>query len=247
MVDDPELNDEERPSGKNKLDVGAESIANLSAKLVNAQIKSRPKPQDATTHEDDEDDEAPILANHDLPTLGSVIEKADVVVEVLDARDPLAFRCKPIEDAAMQAGKKLLLVLNKIGALPMPGTMFKLSDHDYFRSSPCPLSDTCPRESIVAWSKELRAQHPTLLFRSASAFLPEGFVPQSAATSMPASKGKAKARHLPSDAQGSQSVIKFLTHWAKEKTNNKSEPLAVAVVGLTNVRLSLYAIFPDEP
>ena len=46
-----------------------------------------------------------------------VVEASDVVLEVLDARDPLGCRCYQVEQAVMAAGtdKKLILVLNKIG------------------------------------------------------------------------------------------------------------------------------------
>ena len=46
-----------------------------------------------------------------------MIETADVVLEVLDSRDPLGTRCVEVEQAIMAAGsgKKLVLVLNKIG------------------------------------------------------------------------------------------------------------------------------------
>ena len=56
-----------------------------------------------------------VLANRDLSNLASVLEKAEVVVEVLDARDPLAYRSKHLEELAKQKGKKVLLVMNKIG------------------------------------------------------------------------------------------------------------------------------------
>ena len=46
-----------------------------------------------------------------------VVEAADVVLEVLDARDPLGCRCLQVEQAVLDAGtnKKLILLLNKIG------------------------------------------------------------------------------------------------------------------------------------
>jgi len=53
--------------------------------------------------------------NVDLPNLLSVLEKADVILEVLDARDPLAFRNKHIEDIVAEKRKKILFVLSKIG------------------------------------------------------------------------------------------------------------------------------------
>ena len=46
-----------------------------------------------------------------------VIEAADVLIEVLDARDPLGSRCPQVEEMIINSGKnkKLILLLNKIG------------------------------------------------------------------------------------------------------------------------------------
>jgi nuclear GTP-binding protein len=45
-----------------------------------------------------------------------VIEASDVLLEVLDARDPLGCRCPQVEEAIVQSEhKKLVLVLNKSG------------------------------------------------------------------------------------------------------------------------------------
>lgn len=40
-----------------------------------------------------------------------------MILEVLDARDPLGCRCPQVEQAVIQSGtnKKIVLVLNKIG------------------------------------------------------------------------------------------------------------------------------------
>lgn len=46
-----------------------------------------------------------------------VVEYSDVILEVLDSRDPLGCRCFQMEETVLQAegNKKLVLVLNKIG------------------------------------------------------------------------------------------------------------------------------------
>jgi nuclear GTP-binding protein len=91
----------------------------------------------------------------DLPHLAAVLDKADVVIEVLDARDPLAYRSQSLETrVASKEGQKLLIVLNKIGACcfrllsSMPlltGLLRCLPPRAYSRMGcppPCPVSDT---------------------------------------------------------------------------------------------------------
>ena len=50
--------------------------------------------------------------------LKKVMENADVIIEVLDARDPEGCRNKELEMQAQSQGKKVLLVLNKIDLVP---------------------------------------------------------------------------------------------------------------------------------
>ena len=57
-----------------------------------------------------------MLMDPDLPNLRAVLDKADVVVEVLDARDPQTFRSAELEKYMSEAGKKAMFVMNKIGA-----------------------------------------------------------------------------------------------------------------------------------
>ncbi|EMD40973.1 hypothetical protein CERSUDRAFT_111546 [Gelatoporia subvermispora B] len=146
------------------------------------------------------DDDVPVLMNPELPNLKAVLDLADVVIEVLDARDPLRCRSKHIEE--LSESKKLLLVLNKV--------------------------DTCPQEAVASWSQTLRANHPTVLFRSASAFLPTS----------PEPIGKGKAKERADDAWGLNEVSTCLQRWADEKTS--SEPLVVAVVGIVNAGKSSF-------
>mmetsp|Transcript_19594 Transcript_19594/g.30172 ORF Transcript_19594/g.30172 Transcript_19594/m.30172 type:complete len:121 (+) Transcript_19594:289-651(+) len=50
--------------------------------------------------------------------LKKVIEESDVLIEVLDARDPEGCRSTEIEQEVLKQNKKLLLVLNKIDLVP---------------------------------------------------------------------------------------------------------------------------------
>ncbi|XP_076985155.1 guanine nucleotide-binding protein-like 3 isoform X2 [Tamandua tetradactyla] len=75
--------------------------------------------------------------------LKKVIEISDVVLEVLDARDPLGCRCPQVEEAIIQGGqKKLILVLNK--------------------------SDLVPRENLESWLNYLEKELPTVVFRAST-------------------------------------------------------------------------------
>ncbi|EMP39759.1 Guanine nucleotide-binding protein-like 3 [Chelonia mydas] len=74
--------------------------------------------------------------------LKKVIEASDIVLQVLDARDPLGCRCSQVEQIITQSGgnKKLLLVLNKI--------------------------DLVPRENLEKWLHYLKNEFPTVAFKS---------------------------------------------------------------------------------
>ncbi|XP_064632401.1 guanine nucleotide-binding protein-like 3 homolog [Lineus longissimus] len=73
-----------------------------------------------------------------------VVDAADVIVEVLDARDPIGSRCLEVEEAVVNSGaaKKLVLLLNKI--------------------------DLVPREIVEKWLKYLKNEFPTVLFKAST-------------------------------------------------------------------------------
>lgn len=50
--------------------------------------------------------------------LKKVVEASDVLIEVLDARDPEGCRSKDLEQQCLAQGKKVLLVVNKIDLVP---------------------------------------------------------------------------------------------------------------------------------
>jgi ribosome biogenesis GTPase A len=47
--------------------------------------------------------------------LRKVLNSSDIILEVLDARDPPGTRCLILERTAVNRGKKVILILNKIG------------------------------------------------------------------------------------------------------------------------------------
>ena len=109
--------DELEVTGKDRFNVGSDGIASLSAKLVNKALKPRPKPVEVEEEDEEEEDDVPVLINHDLPNLKSALDSADVIVQILDARDPMSCRSQHLETLAKENGKKMLLVVNKIGTL----------------------------------------------------------------------------------------------------------------------------------
>lgn len=64
-----------------------------------------------------DDEDVPILINSEYKDMQSILEKVDVVLHVLDAREPLASFSKHLQEYVEEKkGKgKLALVLNKIG------------------------------------------------------------------------------------------------------------------------------------
>uniref|UniRef100_A0A0N5A5J8 Guanine nucleotide-binding protein-like 3 homolog n=1 Tax=Parastrongyloides trichosuri TaxID=131310 RepID=A0A0N5A5J8_PARTI len=70
------------------------------------------------------------------------IEVSDVVLEILDARNPLGSRNMALEKNILASGKRLVLVLNKI--------------------------DLIPKENAAGWLKYLRKISPTIAFKAST-------------------------------------------------------------------------------
>jgi nuclear GTP-binding protein len=98
-------------------------------------------------------------------SLRKVLEASDVLIEVLDARDPVGTRCRAVERElkSLDGGrKKLILVLNKIGDalllyLQLYRTLIRYST-----------TDLVPPPVVQAWLAHLRLQAPTLAFKSST-------------------------------------------------------------------------------
>ncbi|XP_041081454.1 guanine nucleotide-binding protein-like 3 [Polyodon spathula] len=76
--------------------------------------------------------------------LKKVIEASDVILEVLDARDPLGCRCPQLEETILnfEGKKKLILVLNK--------------------------TDLVPKDNVEKWLKYLQNEFPTVVFKAST-------------------------------------------------------------------------------
>ncbi|EGN97383.1 hypothetical protein SERLA73DRAFT_110594 [Serpula lacrymans var. lacrymans S7.3] len=103
------------------------------------------------------------IRRHYVRTLHKVIDESDIVILVLDARDPEGCRSRLVEEEVRRReseGKKLVFVLNKIGMDCL--TVQSLYLLTYF------LADLVPRDNAQQWLRHLRHSTPTLPFRSAS-------------------------------------------------------------------------------
>lgn len=97
-----------------------------------------------------------------IRTLHKVVDQSDIVIMVLDARDPEGCRSRMVEDEVRRReadGKRLIFVLNKIGE-----SALLLLAIDLILST----ADLVPKENAQSWLKYLRHTAPTLPFRSST-------------------------------------------------------------------------------
>ncbi|CDJ46722.1 GTPase domain containing protein, putative [Eimeria brunetti] len=69
--------------------------------------------------------------------LRQLLAASDIIINVLDARLPLAFRCAGLERWCLREGKKVILLLNKVDLLPAPALAAWL--HQLKLTSVCPV------------------------------------------------------------------------------------------------------------
>ncbi|KAJ3762033.1 hypothetical protein EV360DRAFT_79679 [Lentinula raphanica] len=119
------------------------SLAQLANSAVDADISHPSEQSQATSSGSGKTQEQ--IRKHYLKTLHKVIDQADIIILVLDARDPEGCRSRLVEEEVRRReseGKKLVFVLNKV--------------------------DLIPRDNAQAWLKYLRHNTPTLPFLSPS-------------------------------------------------------------------------------
>ena len=69
-----------------------------------------------------------------------MVEASDVLLEVLDARDPMGYRVKGLEQSLLEMGKKVVIVLNK--------------------------ADLVPKSVVEGWIKVIQREYPCLAFKA---------------------------------------------------------------------------------
>ncbi|XP_031278349.1 guanine nucleotide-binding protein-like NSN1 [Pistacia vera] len=124
--------------------------------------------------------------------LVKVIEASDVILEVLDARDPLGTRCVDMEKMVMKAGpeKHLVLLLNKI--------------------------DLVPREAVEKWLKYLREELPAVAFKCSTQEQRSNLGWKSSKASKPSNLLQT------SDCLGAETLIKLLKNYSRSHEIKKS-------------------------
>ncbi|XP_074317260.1 guanine nucleotide-binding protein-like NSN1 isoform X2 [Silene latifolia] len=124
--------------------------------------------------------------------LVKVIDSSDVIVEVLDARDPLGTRCVDMEKMVLNSSpnKKLVLLLNKI--------------------------DLVPRESVEKWLKYLREELPAVAFKCSTQ------KQRSNLSRKPSKALKSSNILQTSDCLGADTLIKLLKNYSRSHEIKKS-------------------------
>uniref|UniRef100_A0A915CBE0 CP-type G domain-containing protein n=1 Tax=Parascaris univalens TaxID=6257 RepID=A0A915CBE0_PARUN len=123
----------------------AQPVHGLDEFAENAQKRSEEFSQKSGVESTDREERARLDDKTVRTYAGEVrktIEMSDIVVEVLDARDPLGSRCSEVEKSVIDGGKRLVLLLNKI--------------------------DLVPKENVKSWLAYLRTQMPTIAFKAST-------------------------------------------------------------------------------
>lgn len=148
-----------------------------------------------------------------MKDLKSVVEQADVILEVLDARDPNGCRNIEMEHSVIAQNKKLVLVLNKI--------------------------DLIPKENARDWLKVLRDEHPTILFKSSTQMQRSNL---SAAVSLHKTSLTDKEDLVDdllkgSNAVGTDNMIQLLKNYCRNDSSERKSKhsIIVGVIGFPNV------------
>jgi len=159
--------------------------AQKAAKKYDRELLSRDEDDGMDDSEDDSEDDEDDVEGLNLPNAGSsrkaydkvfkqVVDQADVVLYVVDARDPESTRSREVERMVMAAasgGKRLMLILNKVDLIP-PKVLkdWLVYLRRYFPTLPLRASGSAPNAQTFN-HKDLTVQSTsTALFKSLKSF-----------------------------------------------------------------------------
>ena len=136
-----------------------------------------------------------------------VIEASDVIVEVLDARDPAGTRSQELEEMAKEKGVKIIFLLNK--------------------------SDLVPEDNLQAWLKHFKQQKLLAAPFQANKF--KATTEEADDAEMSGDEDEKKKEETLQE-KGVQKLMDILFKYARKFAEKKErDAIAVGVVGFTNV------------
>ncbi|KAL3791079.1 hypothetical protein HJC23_012064 [Cyclotella cryptica] len=144
-----------------------------------------------------------------LRELKKVIESSDVILQVLDARDPLGTRIHPAIEAGILShfDKRMVLVMNKI--------------------------DLIPKANVSQWLTYLRRSHPTVALKAGTT------QSRSAESGKSSGIGQTKAESALSSsmAVGTEGLLQLLKNYARSAGESKKSKtcISVGIIGYPNV------------
>jgi nuclear GTP-binding protein len=136
------------------------ALAAEAASLLPSASSDPSSPSDLTSSQPKTIEQA---RRHYVRQLHQVIEQSDIILLVLDARDPEGCRSRLVEEEVRRRehqGKRLVFVLNKIGSSSLHSFSSTLS-FELMRSE-----DLIPKDNAQLWLRYLRHSTPTLPFRA---------------------------------------------------------------------------------
>ena len=141
--------------------------------------------------------------------LRTVVERADIILEVLDARDPMGCRSLDVEryvlGASSMAQKRLVLILNKI--------------------------DLVPPTVVQAWLKYLRQFFPTIAFKASTQ--KQGSRLAAASGAAVGRSTRAGEVVTGSGAAGAETILQLVKNYSR--SHGIKTAVTVGVVGYPNV------------
>ncbi|KAI3613365.1 hypothetical protein CBS9595_004198 [Malassezia furfur] len=140
-----------------------------------------------------------------MKELRKVLEHADVILEVLDVRDPLGCRAYALEREAQRQGKRIVLILNKI--------------------------DLVPASNTRAWLAYLRHEFPTLPFK-ASTQQQRTHLGQGPALVVPSADSDATLANG-AEAAGTKAILQLIKNYSRNL--NLKSSITVGTIGAPNV------------
>jgi nuclear GTP-binding protein len=146
-----------------------------------------------------------------MKILEQVIENSDVILEVLDSRDPLNTRSKEIESSILRRKdeKKIILILNKIDLIPL--------------------------QNALDWQKYLQREFGTILFKS-NTQNQNSNLSQSTLFSKNIKEKKDYVEKILNSNRtiGSEDLLNLLKNYCRTENNIKTN-INVGVIGFPNV------------